>query len=435
MSLTASVRGAAKTAMTGADPRGRGPEGSADAIAVPSSVDDWLASFPAHGPLGELLARPPDEQLRRGYGHTLREIAQQPVTWTSTADSMRGLQPLVQDSLRDASAVVVTGSGSSLYAAECVAPGLQRALGVPVSAVAAGLILTHPDTCLPPRGPFLLVSLARSGNSPESRAVVDSLLEDRPHVRHLLITCNSGGALATSYRDRAEVRTIVLDERTHDRSLVMTSSFTNLVLAGRALGGNTSALQQRTRGLARTAAGFLRDRAPDLAAAARSFFGSALYLGSGCRVGSAREAALKMTEMNAGEVWSYAESYLGLRHGPMSAIRPDTLVVAFLSSDPLVRAYEHDLLGELDRKSLGGGRVVVGAEVPAALAAGKDTVVLDCGSRATAADEDLTLLDAVVGQLLAFFRCLEAGYRPDSPSEGDVITRVVSGFEIHRRNG
>jgi tagatose-6-phosphate ketose/aldose isomerase len=118
----------------------------------------------------------------------------------------------------------------------------------------------------------------------------------------------------------------------------------------------------------------------------------------------------------------------------MSALRPDTLVVAFLSSDPLVRAYERDLLGELERKSLGGARVIVGAEVPAALTSGKDTVVLDCGSRAGAADEDLTLLDALVGQLLAFFRCLEAGYRPDSPSEGDVITRVVSGFEIHRRN-
>jgi tagatose-6-phosphate ketose/aldose isomerase len=421
--------------MTGADPRGQRPEGSPDVLAVPANVDEWLASLPHRGALGDLLAPAPEEQLRRGYGHTLREIAQQPVTWTVTADSMRGLQPLIEHSLEDVSAVVVTGSGSSLYAAECLAPSLQRELGLPVSAVPAGLILTHSDTCLPPKGSFLVVSLARSGNSPESRAVVDSLLQDRPSVRHLVITCNPGGALATSYRDRAEVRTIVLDERTHDRSLVMTSSFTNLVLAGRALGGNIPALQQRARGLARTAAGFLRDRAPDLSGAARGLFESAVYLGSGCRVGSAHEAALKMTEMSAGEVWSYAESYLGLRHGPMSALRPDTLVVAFLSSDPLVRAYECDLLGELDRKSLGGSRVIVGAEVPAALGAGKDTVVLDCGSRAGFADEDLTLLDALVGQLLAFFRCLEAGYRPDSPSEDNVITRVVSGFEIHRRNG
>jgi len=418
--------------MSGAD-RQPSPGAGRGAGTLPSSVDEWLASFPAQGALGGLLSPAPEEQLRRGYGHTLREIAQQPLTWIATASSMLRVQPLLDESVAGAAAVVITGSGSSLYAAECVAPGVQRALGIPVSAVPAGLILTHPETCLPPKGPFAVVSLARSGNSPESRAVVDSLLEDRADVRHLLITCNPRGALATSYGRRREVRTVVLDERTDDRSLVMTSSFTNLVLAGRALAGNVQALARNARVPAEAAAGVLQDRAHDLAALARGF-GSAVYLGSGCRLGSAREAALKMTEMNAGEVWTAAESYLGLRHGPMSAVHPDTLVVAFLSSDPMVRGYEIDLLGELDRKSLGAGRVVVGAEVPPGLASLKGTMVLDCGNRALLPDEGLTLLDALAGQLLAFFRCLHAGYRPDSPSEDDVITRVVSGFEIHRRN-
>jgi tagatose-6-phosphate ketose/aldose isomerase len=246
-------------------------------------------------------------------------------------------------------------------------PALQRTLGRAVSAVPAGLILTHPETCLPPSGSFLVVSLARSGNSPESRAAVDWLLESRPEARHLLITCNREGALATSYAARREVRTIVLDEKTNDRSLVMTSSFTNLVLAGLALAGAPQASQARASGLARAAAGLLRGQADAIAGVARGEFGSVVYLGSGCRLGSAREAALKMLEMNGGNVWTHAESYLGLRHGPMSAIRPDTLVVAFLSSDPTVRAYERDLLGELDRKALGARRVVVGAGVPPAV--------------------------------------------------------------------
>ena len=168
---------------------------------------------------------------------------------------------------------------------------------------------------------------------------------------------------------------------------------------------------------------------------ARSGFGSALYLGSGCRLGSAREAALKMLEMNGGDVWTCAESYLGLRHGPMSAIRPDTLVVAFLSSDPTVRAYERDLLRELDQKSLGARRVVVGDAVPHDAAARPRRRRCSTTTHAGCADDDLTLLDALVGQLLAFFRCLDAGYHPDSPSEQSVITRVVSGFEIHRRDG
>ncbi len=357
------------------------------------------------------------------------------MTWIETADRMRGHLAAIEESLAGVSAVVFTGSGSSVYAAECVAPCLHRSLGVPVSAVPAGLILTHPETCLPPAGPFLVVSLARSGNSPESRAVVDWLLESRPQARHLFITCNRQGALATSYGHRPDVRTIVLDEKTDDRSLVMTSSFTNLVLAGRALAGNPGACEARALGLARAAAVLLRERAAALDVTARSGFGSVVYLGSGCRLGSAREAALKMLEMNAGEVFTFAESYLGLRHGPMSGIRPDTLVVAFVSSDPLVRAYERDLLLELDHKGLGAGRVILGARVLPSIVASTDALVLDGEACTPCADEDLTLLDALVGQLLAFFRCLAGGHRPDSPSEDSVITRVVNGFEIHRRNG
>jgi len=416
-------------------PSAPAPEGEPRRAALPSSVDEWLSSLSVEGALGALLSSSPEERIRRGYGHTVREIAQQPLTWLETADRMRGLLPVIDDSLDGMPSVVFTGSGSSIYAAECVAPCLQRTLGVPVSEVPAGLILTHPETCLPPTGPFLVVSLARSGNSPESRAVVDWLLESRPQARHLFITCNRDGALATSYRDRKDVRTIVLDEKTDDRSLVMTSSFTNMVLAGRALGGNPQACEARALGLARAGAAVLRERADALDAAARSGFGSVVYLGSGCRLGSAREAALKMLEMNAGEVFTFAESYLGLRHGPMSAIRPDTLVVAFLSSDPLVRAYERDLLTELDRKALGSGRLIVGAGVPDGVVSAPDALVLDCSACTPCADEDLTLIDALVGQLLAFFRCLAGGHRPDSPSEDSVITRVVSGFEIHRRNG
>jgi tagatose-6-phosphate ketose/aldose isomerase len=42
-------------------------------------------------------------------------------------------------------------------------------------------------------------------------------------------------------------------------------------------------------------------------------------------------------------------------------------------------------------------------------------------------------VDVVVGQILAFFRCLGAGLRPDSPSAGGVINRVVESFAIHAR--
>jgi tagatose-6-phosphate ketose/aldose isomerase len=279
-----------------------------------------------------------------------------------------------------------------------------------------------------------VVSFARSGDSPESRAVLDLLLETRPLSRHLVVTCNSKGALATAYRGSARVGVVVLDEKTHDRSLVMTSSFTNLVLAGRflAMTARADAYRARAADTARAAADVLAMRADALAGAAVEPYGSAVYLASGCRLGSAHEAALKMLEMNAGRVFAFAESYLGLRHGPMSAVHRDTLVVAFLSTDPLARAYELDLLRELDEKGIGARKVIVGAGVPAEIAGREGHVIVDAGTSPTLADEDLTLIDAVVGQLLACFRCLKAGLRPDSPSEEGIINRVVQSFAIHR---
>ncbi len=405
-----------------------------------ASVEAWLTRLAAGGELATLLARPSDEQLTRGYAHTLREIAQQPVTWLETAARVVADLVMVEATLQEGGvrqgngAVVLTGSGSSLYVGECLALPLQQALRVPVTAVAAGQILTHPDSSVPPVGPYAVVSLARSGNSPESAAALDLLLSDA-RASHLILTCNGEGALATRYRSRPRVRTLVLDEKTNDKSLVMTSSFTNMVLAGWVLGlrGDAEGYRARANTVARAAVAVLARSADGLARVARRGFSSAVYLGSGCRFGGARESSLKMLEMSDGSVSTFAESYLGLRHGPMSAVRDDTMVVAFLSSNPVVRAYELDLLRELDRKKLGASRVIVGASVPPGVAARPEDLVVDVTAAGALSDSDIVLVDVVVGQILAFFRCLGAGLLPDSPSTGGVINRVVESFAIHAR--
>jgi len=59
-----------------------------------------------------------------------------------------------------------------------------------------------------------------------------------------------------------------------------------------------------------------------------------------------------MLELTSGRVTTISETYLGFRHGPMSYVHEDTLIVCHLSCDPTIRAYELDLLQELDRKKL-----------------------------------------------------------------------------------
>ena len=164
---------------------------------------------------------------------------------------------------------------------------------MPVQAIPAGTLLTHPHGGLPPEGPYLVVSFARSGNSPESRAVVDSLLERDDRGRHLIITCNPKGALVVGLAGHPRVAAVVLDEKTEDKSLVMTSSFTNMVLAGRFLGlaGTPQAGVQRVEAAARGFGPPPANATPmPWPGSARSGFRRAVYLGSGCRMGSAHEA-------------------------------------------------------------------------------------------------------------------------------------------------
>ena len=174
----------------------------------------------------------------------------------------------------------------------------------------------------------------------------------------------------------------------------------------------------------------LLDYADPIAGMARGGFSIGIYLGSGGRFGAARESALKMMEMTAGRIRTFPETFLGLRHGPMAAVREDALLVMYLSSDPLVRAYEFDLIREINRKNLGARKLIVGEKIPAELVTTGDLAV-DCPGAGALGETCGSVLGAVVGQLLGLFRCLDEGFNPDAPSEDDVITRVVGEFRTY----
>ena len=402
-------------------------------FSTPNALAEWEHELCERQPeAAKLLKSPAEEQHRRGYFHTLREILQQPATWLRTAQQMSERTLELRECLEGARLVVLTGSGSSEYAGDCVRLPLQKQLGVNTVAIAGGAFLISPASPLPPERPGLVISLARSGDSPESVGALSLLLESDPELRHLVITCNAGGKLATSFHGNSRVQVIALDDGTNDRSLVMTSSFTNLVIAAQSLGFvNVSQLYQaQCSRLSAIASQLIETHLGTLATAARSNFKRIVFLGTRARFGAAREAALKMLEMTAGRVTAMPETYLGLRHGPMSFVHDDTLVVCFLSSESTARAYECDLIRELDQKGLGMMKIVVGDRVPTDLLR-KHDIVVECSGLVEAGDDASPVIDVVVGQLLAFFRCMEEGLRPDSPSESGVINRVVQSFKLH----
>ena len=396
-------------------------------------LSDWLRDLANRQPeAAELMGRSPGEQQVLGYYHTLREICQQPASWISTSQQMCGLICPLRLCVSDIESLVLTGSGSSEYAGDCVRLVLQDELGVTTQAIGGGVLLTHGVKALPPPRPGLMVSLARSGDSPESVGALSLLLEIEPKLRHLVLTCNAKGKLAESFCGDPRVQVIALDDGTNDRSLVMTSSFTNLVLAARILGllDAPERYEALAHSLSRTAATVVETYFGTVARAAALEFKRAVFLGSGSRFGSARESALKMLELTAGRVTTICETYLGLRHGPMSYVHNDTLVVCFLSSGYTLRAYECDLLRELDQKGLGLVKLVVGENIPRDILRDQD-IAIDCPGLAGIGDENAPLIDVLIGQLLGFFRSMQEGLRPDSPSEDGVINRVVQGFTLH----
>lgn len=391
----------------------------------------WLQALSENQPkAAELLSRSPEEQKQRGYFHTLHEICQQPFTWLNTAKQMVSAAAELRALTTGATTVVLTGSGSSEFAGDCVRPLLRHQLGIAVEVIGGGTLLTYGEEVLPPSRPALVISLARSGDSPESVGAVSQLLKRQ--VRHLVLTCNQQGRLAEVFRDHANVRVITLDDSTNDRSLVMTSSFTNLLLAASAVGfvNEGDRYLAACEKLSHLGQHFLRTHVGALAAVAGLGFRRVVFLGSGAQLGAARECGLKMLEMTAGAVATLSDSYLGFRHGPMSFAHNDTLIVCLLSSDPLLRAYESDLLTELDEKELGLLKVLIGENIPRALAREND-VILECPGLAEIGDNQAAALHVIGGQWLAFFRCLEEGLRPDSPSEDGVIHRVVQSFKLH----
>jgi tagatose-6-phosphate ketose/aldose isomerase len=394
---------------------------------------DWLQLLSKSQPIvAEMLARDPEEQRRLGYVHTLREICQQPWTWIRTAELMQQFAPVLSPVVERISSLVLSGSGSSEFAGDCVRMVLQKELSVNAQAIPGGTLLTHGSHAVSIGRPGLMVSVARSGDSPESVGALALMLKAEPRFRHLVLTCNRQGSLASTFREDSRVTVIALDDCTNDRSLVMTSSFTNLVMAARFLGliDEPARYLSICNALSRTASALLQEHFGMLAQVGKAPFRRVLFLGSGPRFAVARETALKMLEMTAGRVTTSCETYLGLRHGPMSAVNEDTLIVCFLSTEPKVQAYESEVLRELAQKQLGLFRLMVGKDVPKELVCAKDIVISYQGAEELA-DNDMPVLDAVVGQLMAFFRCLQEGLQPDSPSQSGVIHRVVRGFPLH----
>lgn len=365
---------------------------------------------------------------------TYAEIHQQPAMWRAVAaatverhDELHAfLDPvLARPGLR----IILTGAGTSAFAGAILAPALTRVLRRRVDAVATTDIVSNPQHVLAEDAVTLLVSFARSGDSPESLAATDLADDHLSEVHHLVVTCHGAGRLAAAHDGRSSSLVLAMPAPTHDRGFAMTSSFTSMLLAA----WLALAPEPDPTGLADDLAVAVE---PILAAddwfaerAARGYQ-RVVYLGSGPLVGLARESALKLLELTAGGVVSYFDTALGFRHGPKAVLREGTLVVVYRSNDPGTAPYDADIVTEL-RGVIGDDHVVV-VEAPSGAAA--TTVVgptWSLGGLDGIDDAALAVADVVVAQLIGLHTSLALGCTPDNPFPSGVVNRVVQGVVLH----
>ncbi|HKV21322.1 MAG TPA: SIS domain-containing protein [Mycobacterium sp.] len=363
-------------------------------------------------------------------GATILEIGQQPDVWREVANRA---DPALADFLTDITGrpgirIILTGAGSSAFIGEIAAAALRRHLGRRVDAIPTTSIVASPLDHLEPETPTLMVSFGRSGNSPESlatTALADELVDE---IWHLVLTCDPEGELGRTHTERPNSHVVYMPDRTNDTGFAMTSSLTSMLLTCLLLLGPATADDGEPIASAAEHVAALQPDIRKLAQAKKQRF---FYLGSGALEGLARESALKMLELTAGEVVTYFDSPLGFRHGPKSALDADTLVLVYVSTDPYTRRYDLDIITEI-RAQLGQDAVVVLSAEPIPDSRGPAIVLPGLEGL----DDALVALPYLTfAQYLALFTSLEHGKTPDNPFPSGEVNRVVQGVTIYPMNG
>ena len=364
--------------------------------------------------------------------HTYREIRQQPQVWVKAYDTILArkaeIQSFLHANFNEDYTIVLTGAGTSAYIGDALELALSK-INRGVRAIATTDIITDPGIYFDSSSKVLLVSFARSGNSPESVGTVKAVEKTAGKVAHIFITCNENGELARMKGDN--ILTILLPPETNDLSLAMTSSYSTMLLVCsmiaridhieedgdsiRQLSSCVKAAMDKYEDAIREIAG--RD------------FTRAIFLGSGPLKGVAEESRLKLQELTDGAVMCTFDSFLGFRHGPKALVNPESLLVYLLSSNPDVQRYELDLIRQIKSNNNVKASIVICQQKPALEEECYDLCV-EIGLKGVQ-DYYACVSHIFVGQLLGYYKSLATGLCPDSPSVSGNISRVVEGVKLY----
>ncbi|MEW2923134.1 SIS domain-containing protein [Muricauda sp. ANG21] len=375
-----------------------------------------------------------------GSSNTAKEIMHQPDLWLKTysfIDSKRKelgsfmTKALMFENLR----IILIGAGTSAYIGEVLQNSMQRKLNRVTQAVASTDFISHPkDFIAKENEPILLISFARSGDSPESLASVNLANTYCSKLFHLIITCNPKGKLASNADDE-NTFVLLMPEEANDKGLAMTGSFTSMLLAGLLLSDFEKFDQNKgyVEQMAKYGSLILEKYSQKIKEVATLDFNRVIFLGSGSLKGIARESQLKVQELSDGQVICKYDSFLGVRHGPKAIIKDSTLIVYIFSSDSYVNKYEYDLVRSINQQKEKLYEIGIGEALKQ-----KGDISLDLSIEVADVnqipEEYFAVCAILPGQILGLYKSINLGLHPDSPSVNNSINRVVQGVNIYKLN-
>jgi len=337
--------------------------------------------------------------------NTLAEILSQPRCWKEcfkVLDESDQLEKVKELFSNDAECLFI-GCGSSYYISQAAAASWQMITGIRARAIPASELLFFPDLVLTDTAKCRPILVSRSGHSSEVVRAAQYLEKERD-IRTLAISCATHQPL-----EKVSAATLYLLPA-DEKSVVMTRSFTSMLLGSQSLAACVANRKEVTNGLRRLPDGVqivldsVNQRIREFVQART--FADYVFLAQGPLFGIASEGQLKIKEMSC----SYAQVFhtLEFRHGPKAISGPEILVT-FLLSETAYEA-ERKVLEEI--KGLGAATLVITNKADAATRKNADFLVelnLDAPESVRAAGYLVTC------QLMGFYTGLNKRYDIDSP--------------------
>ncbi|MBS4889799.1 SIS domain-containing protein [Anaerococcus vaginalis] len=363
----------------------------------------------------------------KDFKYTYTEILNQADTWLEVYNLYEKRKNDIENFLKKVGKdckVIFTGAGTSEYVGNIALDYLKTHGEFEFESVATTDLVSAPYLHFEKNQKTLLVSFARSGNSPESLAAVKLGKQIVDDFYNLPITCAKEGKLAQALKDDENSYVFLEPEITNDKGFAMTNSFSSMLLATLLIFDtktqNKKEIVEKISKLGKE----IYNNLEEIENLVNFDFNRVVYLGSGPLGKLTKEARLKILELTAGEVATIWESSMGFRHGPKSFVDENTLVISFVSSNPYTRLYDLDILDEIANDKI--AKKIIGIS-NSKLERDYELIFEEDGL------DDVYLCPAyiIIGQIIALVTSLRVGNTPDNPSRTHTVNRVVKGVTIH----